>query len=262
MFKKILVAHDLTIEANHALRRGAQLARQYGASLVIQHTSSGDASKPQATLQGLRADIGVPEAEILISSGRPSDALLKSIAETGADLLVAGTHHKGRPEAFNGSNLERLARETRIPLLMVSHAPAAPYSRAMVALDSSLCACNALKTAYQLIPSDGQLQAVHIHDQSLQLPTDSQQEQLQIQRDLLQRLIDDELPQNSGQGLEVTLDVRPGTLAGGLDEVIREQKPELLVLGQHSRSRLAEALLGSLPAHYLRHPMCDVLLVK
>src|SRR5690606_7547523 len=107
-------------------------------------------------------------------------------------------------------------------LLMVSHAPAAPYSRAMVALDSSLCACNALKAAYQLIPNDGQLRAVHILDKSLQLPTERQNEQLEIQRDLLQRLIDDELPQGSEPGVAVALDVRHGTLAGGLDEVIRE----------------------------------------
>lgn len=263
MFKKILIAHDLTTEANHALRRGAQLARQFGAELVIQHTASGaDQAHAEATLQGLRADIGAPDAQILIRKGKPSEALLQSVTDTGTDLLVAGVHHQGRPEAFSGTNLERLARETRVPLLMVKRNPQAPYRSALVALDSSLCASHALVSAYRLLPGDGELHAVNIYDQALQLPPAKQEEHLRIQRALLQQLIDDELAQQAEGGPDVQLDVRPGTLAGSLDEVIGGHRPELLVLGQHSRSRLSEALLGSLPAYYLRQPVCDLLLVK
>lgn len=263
MFKKILVAHDLTIEANHALRRAAQLASQYAAELVIQHAVSGhDQAKAQATLEGLRADIGVPQAQILIRQGKPSETLLQSVIDTDADLLVVGIHHKGRPEAFSGTNLERLARECRVPLLMVYNNSQVPYRSALVALDASLCASHALVSAYRLLPSDGTLHAVNIHEQALQLPPAKKQEHLATQHALLQQLIRDELARQPDGGPQSQLDVRPGALAGSLDEVIRERQPELLVLGQHSRSRLSDALLGSLPAYYLRQPVCDLLLVK
>ncbi len=263
MFTKILVGHDLTREANHALRRAAQLARQFGAQLTLLHAGPDDDSpQAQATLRGLLSDIGAPQTQLLIRKGKPSDVTLQVAEELGCDLLVAGTHHKGRPEAFSGTNLERIARHSRIPLLMVRNAPEGPYHSALVALDSSVCACNALTSAFRLLPSDGVLHAVNIYDQALQLPPAKQREHLQIQQDLLQQLISDELEMQPGSGPQPTLEVRPGTLAGSLDEVIADRKPQLLVLGQHSRSRLSEALLGSLPAYYLRQPLCDVLLVK
>ena len=52
------------------------------------------------------------------------------------------------------------------------------------------------------------------------------------------------------------------SFGGSLDQLIRQRRPQLLALGQHSRSVLVNALLGSLPAHYLRQAPCDVLLVK
>ncbi len=263
MFNKILIAHDLSSEANHALRRAAQLARQYGAELLILHADGGsDAARAQASLEGLRVDIGMPQAQLLIRAGKPSEVLLACASETGADLLVAGTHHKGRPELFAGTNLERVARDARVPLLVVRDAPAEPYSSALVALDSSLCACHALVYAYRLLPQNGRLDAANIYDQALQLPAAKREEHLRIQQQLLQQLIHDELEQLPAGGPQPQLDVRHGSLAGSLDEVIAQRQPQLLVLGQHSRSRLSEALLGSLPAYYLRQPPCDVLLVK
>lgn len=262
MFRKILVAHDLTSQANHALARGAQLARQFAAELLVQHSTQDQNPGALTTLQGHCTAAGVGDAKILIRRGHPSDAVLQTLSETGADLLITGPHHPGRPQAFSGSTLERLARAARKPLLMVSHAPRAAYRKALVALDASVCACNALKTAYQLLPPDGQLQAVHIHDQSLQRPVVTLEEQLQFQQLVLQQLIEDELAQCPPGELSVALEVRAGKLPASLDEVLRARQPELMVLGQHSRSRFSEALMGSLPAYYLRHPRSDLLLVK
>lgn len=261
MFKRILVAHDLTLEANTALRRAALLCEQFAAELIIAHIGQGDLLSAQSTLEGLRADIGLPKATLIIRNGKASEGLLQALIDTGADLLIVGTHHKGRPEAFSGTNLERLARECPVPMLMVSQTANAPYQHALVGLDNSLCACNALRAAHQILPEQAQITAQHIIDLALQLPADKREEQLNIQRELLEQLIKDELSQQPG-ARSIELDVRHGTLAGSLDERIKALKPELLVLGQHTRSRLSEALLGSLPAYYLRQPMADVLLVK
>lgn len=261
MFKRILVAHDLTLEANSALRRAALLCEQFSAELIIAHMSQGDLATAQNTLEGIRAAIGQPNAQLIIRQAKASEGLLQALVDTGADLLVLGTHHKGRPEAFSGTNLERLARECQVPLLMVSQPADAVYQHAMVGLDNSLCACNALRAAHQILPEQAQITAQHIIDPSLQLPADKREEQLQIQRAVLEQLIKEELANHPG-ARSIELDVRHGTLAGTLDERIKALKPELLVLGQHNRSRLSEALLGSLPAYYLRQPLADVLLVK
>lgn len=85
---------------------------------------------------------------------------------------------------------------------------------------------------------------------------------MEIQQALIGQLVDDECSQLPSDGPSVSHEVVPGTLAGSLDQLIRQRRPQLLALGQHSRSVLVNALLGSLPAHYLRQAPCDVLLVK
>lgn len=262
MFSKILIAHDLTTEANQALRRAAQLARQFDAQLVIAHAlNDGDAVHAETTLQGVRADIGAPQAQILVRPGKPAEVLLHAVTDVGADLVVTGTHHAGRPEALSGSNLERVARECPVPLLMVRDLPTAPYRHALVALDESACAARALQVAYQLLPCDGRLDGIHIIDEALQLPPELRRQQRDEQLAGLNDLARKALAGLEG-GPQPTIDVQPGTLAGSLDTQIRLLAPQLLVLGQHGRSRLSEVLLGSLPAYYLRQPLCDLLLVK
>ncbi|MNG17757.1 Universal stress protein family protein [compost metagenome] len=85
---------------------------------------------------------------------------------------------------------------------------------------------------------------------------------LATQRELLGKLLEDELSGLAGQIPAVALEVVRGALPRALDEAIAEQRPQLLALGSHGRSLISQALLGSLALRYLQAPPCDLLLVK
>ena len=275
MFKHILIAHDLSHQADVALRRAAQLANQHQARLTLLHVVETQQSASElASLRssaeqvlGRLASFNHCEATVRLEQGKPNEVILKLLSEEDVDLLVLGAHHKNQPELFSGTNLDRLARLSTVPVLLAVNEDGRPYQQAVVAIDFSLCACHALQHAYQLLPSSAQLLALNIFATSSRLSKRDSDERLQMQRLQMQRLLIEQLMADEssrlpkdGPGLEH--EVMPGTLSGTLDDVIAKRRPQLLALGRHNRGIIAQALLGSLAQHYLNKAPCDVLLVR
>lgn len=274
MFQHILVAHDLSREADIALRRAIQLARQHGARLSLLHVL--EDHLPNAVHGNLRdaaqqhfnerlAQLGAEDCQVLLRKGRPAQQILEEMADSQADLLVIGRHHHNAPELFIGTTLERVARHLGAPLLLVvGDQPEQPYQKAAVALDFSLCACDALRKACALLPRDARLVALNVMELGSRLLSKSgnSADFLATQRELLGKLLEDELCGLAGQVPDVALEVVRGALPRTLDDAIAEQRPQLLALGSHGRSLISQALLGSLALRYLQGPPCDLLLVK
>jgi nucleotide-binding universal stress UspA family protein len=156
MFKKILIASDLTPASLPALHRGLMLAAEHGASAVVLHVNErhhpGDRwlSPPfddelvlyralvrreeDAALRILAAQ----SAEVLarapgveeclcsltpsVRSGRAAETIVGAAAEVKADLVVVGT--RGRRGTI-GSVAEHVVREAPCPVLVVSSVAAA-----------------------------------------------------------------------------------------------------------------------------------------
>src|SRR5690606_23938306 len=186
----ILIAHDLSKEADIALQRPVQLAEQHQSALSILHVIEDSQSKQAfISLQKkiepqLRARI--PEAlaaqvTVHFKHGKAADAVLSFLQEQAYSLLVLGQHHKVRPELFKGSNLERIARDCTIPVLLAVNADVRAYREAVVALDSSLISCKALHAAYHLLPADAGLHAVNIFNPGPKLKLDRVAEYLETQ---------------------------------------------------------------------------------
>lgn len=261
MFRHILIAHDLSQEAEVALRRAAQLALQHGARLSLVHVlAPPDLREPTAAhLRQRLALAGLPGGQILLDSGEPHECIARRLKESGADLAVMGAHHKGRPELFAGTTLERVARCSQVPVLLAVGEPQ-PYRQALAALDFSLAACNALQTARRLLPAEARLFALHIHEVA-PAQAAAAAEDLALQTSLFERLVEDErakLP----PGAQLDHGVRQGERGACLAAAIAELRPQLVALGQHRRSILSEALLGSLAQQLLREPPCDVLISR
>ncbi|BAN50985.1 universal stress protein [Metapseudomonas resinovorans] len=274
MFKHILVAHDLSGEADIALRRATQLAHQHGARLSLLHVL--EDHLPNAVQDKLRdsvqqhlterlAQLRATDCQVLLRKGRPAQQILDEMSDSQADLLVIGRHHHNAPELFIGTTLERVARHLAQPLLLVTvEQPEQPYQRAAVALDFSLCACDALRKACVLLPQSARLVALNVMELGSRLLSRGGQsgDFLATQRELLGKLLEDELAGLANEAPEVALDVVRGALPKALDEAIAGQRPQLLALGSHGRSLISQALLGSLALRYLQNPPCDLLLVK
>ncbi len=76
----------------------------------------------------------------------------------------------------------------------------------------------------------------------------------------LRRALHDMLPREPG--LEVRYLLREGEPAAAIEQVVREQGCDLVVLGTHGRTGLDHLLMGSIAEKIIRHCPCPVLVVK
>ncbi|CAD5106509.1 universal stress protein [Zestomonas carbonaria] len=262
MFQHILIAHDLSREAEVALQRAAQLARQHGARLtllhVLDHPDLLDATE-QHLARRLATFAGI-DSRLLLAKGTPHEVISLHLKEQQADLLVLGAHHKGRPELFAGTTLERVARQSQVPVLLAVHEPVAPYTQALVAVDFSLSACNAMQISRRLLPEEADMFALHICEVA-PIHAEAAQQDLACQRSLFEKLIADESARLPA-GAKLRHGLRMGERMSCLQAAIDELRPQLVALGQHNRSVLSEALLGGLAQSLMRQPPCDVLISR
>jgi nucleotide-binding universal stress UspA family protein len=139
--KNIVVATDFSTIADHALDEALDLAKTLGAKVTLVHSyeipvygfpdgilvASADvtaqlqtASQTQLTRTiEARKDRGVAITPVL-RMGSPWEEINTVAAETGAGLIVAGTHgRRGLSRALLGSVAERLMRTATLPLLII-----------------------------------------------------------------------------------------------------------------------------------------------
>jgi nucleotide-binding universal stress UspA family protein len=142
MFERILFATDLTPASTPAFREAVGLASQNGAELIIAHAyHPPNMAQAEAVAPGvydewdraLRVEaetrIGplVEEAKklgarvrTLIIAGAPGDAIAEGAKDSGADLVVMGTHgRKGVSRLFLGSVAARVISTAPCPVLTV-----------------------------------------------------------------------------------------------------------------------------------------------
>lgn len=269
MFTHILVAHDLSLDADRALRRALRLAEQHRARLTLLHVMP-DARALGALREDLEAELRQrldacealeAEPRIRIAAGRPAETIVAHLAEEGGDLLVVGPHHRDAAR-FAGCNLERLARTCPVPLLLAARDEPTPHARALVALDASLCARLALETAYLLLPAEAELRALHVFEEADGEAPDQADAYWRARGALMERRVADERATLPPRGPRLSLELQRGRVAETLELTLRERDTDLLALGHHARGLHALAPLGHLPTHLLQAPPCDVLLVR
>lgn len=261
MVQHILVAHDLSPDADLALARAAQLAQLTGARLSVLHVLEGDADESQAraSLSAALERHELAGDQLWIRQGRAAEEILTQTAGLEADLLIMGRHHRLSPQGFAGTTLEQVLQSSTAPLLLAI-APIAPYACALAALDYSGCASRALRTAWALLSATGELTALNIHEVSeLQQPDESE---LALQRELFEQLVSDLRAELGNSAIRLHACLRYGERNNCLDAAIAAEQPQLLALGSHSRGEISDALLGSLTREYLDQPPCDILIAR
>jgi nucleotide-binding universal stress UspA family protein len=261
----ILVAHDLRSTADLALRRAAQLARQHNAKLTLLHVSgpnqpNAERERNEQLLDSSLSRFAPAGSQLRLVQGRAAEVILNQLDELQPDLLVLGAHHQ-RHDLFSGTTLDRIAQGCHIPLLLASLDDDQPYQHALAGLNFSLCACAAFHKAYELLPAQASLHALHVLETARGSSVEAEA-MLQTQRLLFEQLVLDETRNLPANGPSISHAAQPGSMPGALQAAINSQRPQLLVLGCHGRGALSQALLGSLAQHYLHKAPCDVLVVR
>ena len=137
-FKTILHPTDFSSSASEALQIASALARQYGAKLILLHvaqrpiSSVGGMPVPppsppvidwptlQAQLNAVAAGIKNVAVESRVVEGDPSVAIVDLARESGADIIVIGSHGRsGLSRLLMGSVAEHVVRNASCPVLTV-----------------------------------------------------------------------------------------------------------------------------------------------
>lgn len=150
MYRKILVASDLSENADPALVSALSLGEKLGAAVVALHVTPPSyeshrwyaplvveeiefyrnlARKEQdaalLALQDRLATLGArhnlhPATEAVVRAGEPAEVVIALAGELGCDLVVVGTHgRRGLSHLMLGSVAERVVRTSTCPVLTV-----------------------------------------------------------------------------------------------------------------------------------------------
>ena len=142
MFRRILLPSDFSDCSAEAARAARQLAGTFGARLTVLHVLDEPAAldpmfRGEVPLELLRGRMeqyarggmeafvaahfqGVENVETRIASGVPYREILREARETGADLIVIGTHGRtGVEHAIFGSTAEKVVRMASCPVLTI-----------------------------------------------------------------------------------------------------------------------------------------------
>ena len=150
LFRRILVPHDFSDAATHALRVAVRLARQHGGRLTVLHVVTpyqpvvelpevGGWIDDREIIAGAKRSLGelvrrelrgrgAPPARFDVDLGEPSTRIVKAAAK--ADVIVMATEGRtGLSHLLIGSVAEKVVRHSPIPVLTIRPPSARRKSR-------------------------------------------------------------------------------------------------------------------------------------
>ena len=283
--RSILLATDLGARSDRALDRAVQLAKGWQSPLVVATVIEAGAGRidlmalrdppdwyrgedpeqvaERQLLEAMSAQ-GV-DARFRVERGPPGDRLLEVAEAEGCELVVAGVaRHESLGRAVLGSTVDRLARRSPVPVLVVRGRVQGPYRRMLVASDWSATAEHAMRTAMAMFPQSA-ITVLHGYEVPMAGLMDTTREQmLAAVRD--QALAD---------GREFIARCQPPGGVGSVSLVVERGDPSLLmrmyasqypvdlaVVATHGRSALLDVMLGSVAQRLLEDLPLDTLVVR
>jgi nucleotide-binding universal stress UspA family protein len=227
-----------------------------------------------AFLEPARA-AGVPICgQVLV--GRPTERIVSAAQESGADLIVLGTHGaSGFERLILGSVAERVLRKAACPVLTVPprarNTSTLPFRRILCPVDFSEASHAAVELAVS-IASDGDADVTFLH--VLESSGDAADLTRRMSEPITVPEYDREREAQAGERLALLVagDVsewcRPSTrLCRGkpyreILNVSSQDGADLIVIGVHGRNPLDVALFGSTTNQVVRAATCPVLTVR
>jgi nucleotide-binding universal stress UspA family protein len=168
--------------------------------------------------------------------------------EDSASLLIIGKRggHAESAQDHLGSNLERVVRSARIPVLVASRA-FQPINRFLIAFDGGPSAFKAVHH----VATGPLLQGIACHLVAVGKPGSD-----------LERALEKSALELRSAGFQVTASLLPGHPEEVIAAQVREHSIDLLVMGAYGHSRIREFILGSTTTTLIRTCHVPVLLFR
>jgi nucleotide-binding universal stress UspA family protein len=282
---KILVTTDFSEASDRALDYAIALARRYDARIYLAHVITPDPfqfAEPQlaqATYEKVRqaaeegvTDIlisgklrGVPH-EVLMDEGNVWQALEKMIVEHEIDLVVAGTHGRGKVQKILiGSVAEQIFRQANTAVLTVGPAvkgiaqKETELNHILFATDFGPGAERAGAHAFSLAQEhNARLTLLHVIESAAAYTEESVARQREINIVRMKQL----MPEGSENWCHPEFRV---TFGAAVEEILiaaRESKADLIVMGAKARKSLAGHAPLTIAYNVVTKATCPVLTVR
>lgn len=292
---KIVVGTDFSEQSRTPVDHAASIARRCGAEIVLVHATTMPAvdvaeiigpvqdvpderlerayaeerAQLEALCDQLRRD-GVKASPLMVNE-LPDEAIVKAAEQTGADLIVLGTHGRtGLRRVLLGSTAEKVVRCASTAVLVVrpDATPHPGYRKILVATDFSPFAHKALHAALELAAPGAEVELYH----SWVLPATATgrgipgaetvgqklRQQIEVGAEARARQWLDRHPRADVR-LSFVQEEKPA--AAGIHDRLVAGQFDLCALGSHGRRGLRRFLLGSVSEMTVRYAPCSVLVV-
>src|SRR5262245_28618742 len=277
----ILVATDLTDRSERAVERATQLCRDGRADrliflhvvaaglppiLSVQQLNSAEtvlAGKPaQLRSQGIETP-----ASVIVRTGNPFSTIISEGISVKADLIMVGAPGKSPyAQTFVGTTAERVIRFGECPVLLVNQPARARYGRVLVAFDGSEGAMRSLSAALAIAPQ-AEFRIIHAWWPPPATFAASERTRRSIEEDnaRLKAMIAAAVEQAAAlfhvAAPRLSIDMVQNDPCVVMSSELGW--PDLLVMGTHSKGRLAStASIGQLALHLLNESTRDILISR
>lgn len=268
--EKLLVGVDQSDASLWAVARAAWLPRSEEAVVTLLHVIHRDlqlapllesfaeddapvllkAGEQRAREAAASAGQGV-HVTTAICHGIPFVEIIRRAREDRTELVLVGRQGtRSFGDGLIGSTAERVVRKAGSPVLVVTCPPAARYRRALLAVDLSPTSRRAVALALRVVdPGVRTIDVVHARNKG-------QDEDL-VRQEVLAFLSSVE-----SAGITWNVIVRDGDPRRVILSEAAERHSDLLALGTHGRTGVAQILIGSVAEAVVRAAPCDVLVAR
>ncbi len=283
--RRILLATDFSARSDRAQDRAVSLMKQYNSELLVLHVL--EPTRTNRTAHHVRfspsfnpdeklienakwqvrdylRDVG-NRVTVRIEKGDPHRAILRVAGEEQCDLIVSGV---ARNEMLGritlGKTVDRLMRDSEIPLLIVTDRIRGPYRNIVVTSDFSDISRQALETAAAFFPNQ-KLTVLHAHATPGSWAVgdlEGYREQMRqvAYREYMAFLDTVDLP--SDKRAHITVLIEWGNLSQLLQDLVQSTAVDLVVVGSCVRGVLLHAFTGSVAKRVVSVLPCDALVVR
>ena len=279
--RNILLATDFDATTESALHYSLAIARHYGAKIYLVHVVRPDliqfgGAENRAALDDAWRDAqhhmtdlliaghlqGV-EHQVVVEQGEVWPVLSRKVGELSIDLLVIGTHGRGRiGKLLLGSVAEEIFRQATCPVLMVGPKAPGPSAKglARILFCTGFSAHSLHAGSYALSMAQRQSAELTILHVSPDAP-DSSQEREKIRQAACARLMS-LLPQDSKLAHPAQCRTEFGNAAEQILSVARELKPNVIVMGVRQPVGFARRLKWATAYEVVSNAPCPVMTVR
>ena len=138
-----------------------------------------------------------------------------------------------------------------------------PVQEILVPVDFSPCSIHALRFAQRVAAgNNSRLHLLFVDDDPILMDAATDQSFRDEHEDKMSMRFVNLMPSEDRERFRTVMTVRLGTAYQVIEDYASEKEIDIIVMGNVGRSALADAVLGSVTAHVIRHAGCPVLSVQ